>query len=159
MKRIIVLVAVLALGGGVAYMTVEGAPQAPAEIAVQGTSPQVEGSAEATCTDIYYDDAETLRASGFTIVEVAEGGIPDCPTIWGCGGHNVTCRSTGCSSSDTGSRHCRLPNGTALRCTRNTTIHVTNCGCEELFQAACCTQDPACLCAGCNSSSRTVSCQ
>ena len=158
MKRIVVLVAVLVLGAGLADVAVEGSSQAPVETAVEGASPRVEGSAEATCTDIY-DDAEALRDSGFTITEVAGGGFPDCPAISGCGGHNVVCRGTSCSSSDTGGRHCRLPNGSVLQCTQNTTIHVTTCGCEELFRAACCTQDPACLCAGCNSGSRSVSCQ
>jgi hypothetical protein len=158
MKRILVLVTFLALGAGLAYVAVESSSEALAETAVQGVAPQAEDSVEAACTDIY-DDAEALLASGFTFTEVAAGGVPDCPPIWGCGGYNVTCRSKSCSTSDTGSRHCRLPNGSVVQCTRNRTIHVTTCGCEELFRAACCTQDPACLCAGCNSSSRSVSCQ
>ena len=152
MKRLVAGFAVLLLGTAVVAVAEEAAAGS-----ANGKPPSAE-VIDAVCSAP--NSTEALLAAGFTILEGStERGIPNCPSVSGCGGVNVVCRAQNCGATDLGRPNCKQSDGTVLHCTRGTTVHVNNCGCEEIFRANCCSQSPACLCAGCSNSSSFLSCQ
>jgi hypothetical protein len=148
MTRLLVLTAILSLAValGLPAQSVAGRP---------------EGLATAVCSSPL-TSAAALDRAGFQVTELAPGATPrtdfTCPEPTGCGGVNVVCQAINCATSDTGQPSCTMGNR-VLHCMGGKTIHVTTCGCQELFEARCCSTPPQCLCAGCNSGSTSVSCQ
>lgn len=150
MKKLLVLVAIVALPTGLCLAGEAAPPQAQSP----GTLPALSDCASPV-------DAATLEADRLMVTEldpIITPKLPPCPSTYGCGGYNVVCQATNCHTTDLGYSACQ-GGGYVVSCTKGQTIHVTNCGCQELFRARCCNQFPACLCAGCNSGSQSVSCQ
>ena len=134
-------------------------PPAPAPAAAPGpVAVAVPGNAvpapDRLCSEInLLDSPEAITAAGFTVDVAADpdSGMPDCPAVFtSCTNSlNVVCRTSSCSTTDTGEHKCRQPDGHVLNC-GNKSIHVTSCGgCTKVFEASCCHQMPACLCATC----------
>lgn len=71
----------------------------------------------------------------------ADPPIPDCPAIFAiCEdtfGRNCNF-SPMCTTSDTGEKKCKKPDGSTFMCQGSQTIRVQNCPCREVFHMTCC---------------------
>ncbi len=82
----------------------------------------------------------------------ADPPIPDCPAIFAvCEdtfGRNCNF-STMCTTTDTGNKKCKKPDGSIFHCQGNQSIIQQNCPCRDVFHLTCCDDETCGPCPAC----------